>query len=235
MYLLKYWENFGIWWVIALSATSNLVLRTLIWRLGTSQAERLSVLLWAISSLHYLPFLLALAALAAGRSTVLGLPGPYLEKLGWLLYSPVAMFITAALTTPERLRTILNRSLLHWPVSLAALFLIIVINPFWIAPRSSAEGLHNYFLWWEQYRRLWMIVALCTLIVYARNAIPFGVRSWFAEHRVPVLITGFFTGFLFLCLIPYILVIIHAAKRASYTVRWLVVPRQTGFTEKAAT
>jgi regulator of protease activity HflC (stomatin/prohibitin superfamily) len=213
MYLLKYWESFGIWWVIALSSSSNFVLRTVIRRLGTSQAERFSVLLWAISTvLHYLLFLVALVALAAGSSGLLGLPGPYLEKLGWLLYSPVAIFITAALTTPERLRTVLNRSLFHWPVSLAALFLIIVVSPFWISPRSSAEGLHNYFLWWEQYRRLWVIVALCTLIVYTRNAIPFGVRSWFAEHRVPVLITGFFAGFLFLCLIPYILVIIHAGE-----------------------
>jgi regulator of protease activity HflC (stomatin/prohibitin superfamily) len=212
-YLLKAWESFGIWWVIALSATSNLVLRAAIRRLGTSQAERMSVLLWAISSvLPYLPFLVALAALAAGRSALLGLSGPYLEKLGWFIFLPFAMFVTAALTTPERLRMVLNRSLLHWPLSLAALFFIIVISPFWISPRSSAEGLHNYFLWWEQYRRWWVIVALCTLIVYAQNAIPFGVRSWLAEHRVPVLITGFFAGFLFLCLIPYILVIIRAGE-----------------------
>jgi len=212
-YLLRAWESFGIWWVIALSITSNLVLRAVIRRLGTPQAERISVQAWAISSaLHYLPFLLALGALAAGKSALLGLSGPYLEKLGWLLYSPPAVFITAGLTTPERLRTVLSRSWLHWPVSLAVLFFIIVLGPFWISPRSSAEGLHNYFLWWEQYRRLWVIVALFTLIVYARNAMPFGVRSWFDEHRVPVLITGFFAGFLFLSLIPYILVIIQAGE-----------------------
>jgi regulator of protease activity HflC (stomatin/prohibitin superfamily) len=57
-----------------------------------------------------------------------------------------------------------------------------------------------------------LIVALFTLFVYARSAIPFGIRSWFDEHRIPVLITGFFAGFLFLCLIPYMLVIIHAGE-----------------------
>jgi regulator of protease activity HflC (stomatin/prohibitin superfamily) len=212
-HLLKLWESFGIWWVMALSITSNLVLRGVIRRLGTAQAERMSLQAWAMSSaLHYLPFLLALGALGAGRSALLGLSGPYLEKLGWLLYSPFAAFITTGLTTPERLRTVLNRSRLHWPVSLAVLFFIIVLGPFWISPRSSAEALRNYFLWWEQYKRLWVILALFTLLVYARNAMPFGARSWFDAHRVPVLITGFFAGYLLLSLIPYILVIIQAGE-----------------------
>jgi hypothetical protein len=122
-HLLKVWESFGIWWVIALSTTSNLVLRTVIRRLETPRAERISVQLWALSSvLHYLPLLLALGALAAGRPALLRLSGPYLEKVGWLLYSPLAVFITAGLTTPDRLRIILNRSWLHWPLSLAVLY-----------------------------------------------------------------------------------------------------------------
>jgi len=212
-YLLRVWESFGVWWVIALSVTSNLVLRMGIWRLGRPQAERISVQLWAISiALHYLPFLGALGALAAGRSAFLSLSCPYLEKVGWLLYTPLAVFITAGLTTPERLRTVLNRSWLDWPVSFAVLFFIIVLGPFWLSARSLAEGLHDYFLWWERYRRLWEVIALLTLIFYARNAIPFGVRSWYDEHRVPVLITGFFAVFLLLSLIPSILVIIRAGE-----------------------
>jgi regulator of protease activity HflC (stomatin/prohibitin superfamily) len=212
-YLLKVWESYGIWWVIALSVCSNLVVRVVIWRLGTAQAERASLLLWAISSaLHYLPFVIALGALAAGVSGRLGLSGPYLEKVGWLLYSPLAMFITAGLTTPERLRIVLNRSWVYWLLLLTLLFFIIVVGPFWLSPRSSADDLQNYFLWWERYRRLWVIIALITLIVFARNAMPARVRSWLDEHRVPVLIAELFAGFLFLCLVPYILVVIHAGE-----------------------
>jgi regulator of protease activity HflC (stomatin/prohibitin superfamily) len=212
-HLLKVWESYGIWWVIALSACSNLILRVLMRRLGTAQAERSSVLLWAISSaLHYLPFVVALGALAGGISGRLGLSAPYLERVGWLLYCPLAIFITAGLTSPERLRIALNRSWLHWPGSLTVLFFVIVAGPFWLSPRSPAEDWQNYFLWWERYRRAWEIVALFTLIVFARNAMPPRLRLWLAEHRVPVLITELFAGFLFLCLLPYILVIIHAGE-----------------------
>jgi regulator of protease activity HflC (stomatin/prohibitin superfamily) len=212
-YFLKLWEVYGIWWVISLSVASNLVIELAIRRLGTPQWERRSVVLWAISSvLHYTPFLLALVALATGISQRFGISASYLLKIGWLLYSPLALFITAALTTPLRLRIVLNEHRLLWPFSLAFLVLVMVVAPFWISPRSSVEGLHSYFLWWARYRRWWEVLALLSLFVYARRSIPFPLRSWLAEHRVPVGIAAFFGGFLLLCLIPYVLVIIHSGE-----------------------
>jgi regulator of protease activity HflC (stomatin/prohibitin superfamily) len=212
-YLLKLWEAYGIWWVISLSITSNLVIKLAIRRFGTPQWERMSVLLWAISSLlHYALFLFALAALAAGSPGFLGTSASYLLKIGWLLYSPLALFITASLTTPLRLRIVLGVHRLLWPLSLAFLLLAMVVVPFWISPRSSVEGLHSYFLWWERYRRWWVLIALLSLFVYARRSIPFPVRSWLAEHRVPVRITVFFGAFFLLCLVPYVLVIVHSGE-----------------------
>src|SRR5271165_3332767 len=105
IYLLKRWDAYGIWWVIALSVASNLVLRMAIRRFGSVRVERMSVWLWAISTgLHYAPFLLALGALTGGVSERLGLSALYLKNIGWLLYSPLAAFITAGLTVPERFR-----------------------------------------------------------------------------------------------------------------------------------
>jgi regulator of protease activity HflC (stomatin/prohibitin superfamily) len=212
-YLLRLWEVHGIWWVISLSVASNLVIKLAIRRLGTPQWERMSVVLWAISSvLHYAPFLLALLALATGISERFGISASYLLKIGWLLYSPFALFITAGLTTPLRLRIVLNERRLVWPFSLAFLLLVMVVAPFWVSPRSSVEGLHSYFLWWERYRRWWVLIALLSLFVYARRSIPFPVRFWLAEHRVPVGIAAFFGGFFLLCLIPYVLVIVHSGE-----------------------
>jgi regulator of protease activity HflC (stomatin/prohibitin superfamily) len=212
-YLLELWEVYGIWWVISLSVASNLVISLTIRRLGTPQWERMSVLLWAISSgLHYAPFLLALVALTTGVSESFGISAPYLLKIGWLLYSPLALFITAGLTAPLRLRIVLNERRLLWPFSLAVLFLVMVVAPFWLWPRSSVEGLHSYFLWWERYRRWWVLLALLSLLVYARRSIPFAVRSWLAARRVPIGIAAFFGGFFLLCLIPYVLVIVHSGE-----------------------
>ena len=212
-YLLRLWEVHGIWWVIALSVASNLVIKLTIRRLGTPEWERMSVLLWAISSvLHYAPFLLALVALATGISERLGIPPSYLLKIGWLLYSPLALFITAALTTPSRLTIVLNQQRLLWPFSLAFLVLVMVVAPVWISPRSSVASLHSYFLWWARYRRWWEALALLSLFIYARRSIPYPVRTWLAERRVPVGIATFFGGFFLLCLVPYILVVIHSGE-----------------------
>jgi regulator of protease activity HflC (stomatin/prohibitin superfamily) len=41
---------------------------------------------------------------------------------------------------------------------------------------------------------------------------PVRVRTWLDEHRVPVVVSELFAGFLFLCLAPYILVIVHAGE-----------------------
>src|ERR1700756_4995782 len=55
--LLRFWQTRGLWWVIALSVASNLVLHALIQWLCNARAERMSVQLWAASSaLHFIPY-----------------------------------------------------------------------------------------------------------------------------------------------------------------------------------
>jgi regulator of protease activity HflC (stomatin/prohibitin superfamily) len=212
-HLLRLWDAYGLWWVIALSIASNLVLRTLFQRLCSPRAERLSVPLWAISSvLHFAPFVVALSVLTARISEFFGLSGSFLAHTGWLLYSPLALFITAGLTTPKRLKIVLNQEWFYWPASFAILSCLIVIVPFWLEPRSSTAGLHSYFLWWERYRRWWEALALLTLIVYARNSIPVRVKFWLREHRVPVVIVGFLFTFLLLSLLPYTLIVIRSGE-----------------------
>lgn len=209
-YLLKLWTGYGIWWVISLSIVSNQVIQLAIRRVGTPRWERMSVWLWLISSgLHYAPFLLALVALGTGISDRLGLPASYLLNIGWLLYSPVALFVTATLTTPQRLKVTISQPRMLWPLSIALLVLVMVIAPFWISPSYSVEGLHSYFLWWARYRRWWELLAALALLVYVRRSMPFAVLSWLAVHRAVVLITTFFVSFFLLCLIPYVLVVIQ--------------------------
>ena len=212
-HLLRLWDSYGLWWVIALSVASNLVLRRLLQRLSSVQAERVSVLLWATSSvLHFAPFVVALGTIASGMPERFGASASFFAYTGWLLYSPLALFITASLTTPKRLRVVLSHDWFYWPFSLIILFFLIVVGPFWLTPRSSAANLHSSFLWWERYRRWWEVLALIALVVYIRTSIPYRVKSWLSENRVPVLIVAFFVGFLLLCLIPYTFVIIRSGE-----------------------
>jgi regulator of protease activity HflC (stomatin/prohibitin superfamily) len=211
--LLRFWQTRGLWWVIALSVASNLVLQALIQWLCNARAERMSVQLWAASSaLHFIPYVAALGTLAGRVPEVLFLSGSVLQHTGWLLYSPLALFITLALTTPKRLRIFLSQNRFYWPLSFAILFFLIVIGPFWLVPRRSDLDLYSYFLWWERFRRWWEVLALVSLVIYARNSISFPVKSWSAEHRVPLLIATFFTAFFLLSLVPNVLVIIRSGE-----------------------
>jgi prohibitin 1 len=211
--LLRFWQTRGLWWVIALSVASNLVLHALIQWLCNARAERMSVQLWAASSaLHFIPYVAALVTLVGRVPGVLFLSASVLQNTGWLLYSPLALFITLALTTPKRLRISVSQNWFYWPFSFAILFFLIVIGPFWLVPRSSDLDLHSYFLWWERYRRWWEVLALVSLVIYTRNSIPFRVKSWSAEHRVPLLIATFFAAFFLLSLVPNVLVIIRSGE-----------------------
>jgi regulator of protease activity HflC (stomatin/prohibitin superfamily) len=210
-HLLRLWQAYGIWWVIVWSIGSNLVISVAIRRFGTPRWERLSVLLWALSTvLHYAPFLIALAVLASESSDAFGSSSAYLVQIGWLLYAPLALFVTASFTTPLRLRIVLGANRLLWPFSLVFLFLVMVVAPFWLSPPSSLEGVHSYFLWWERYRRWWVLIALLSLFVYGGRSLPFSVRPWLAEHRIAIRIALFFGAFFLLCLIPYVVVIVQS-------------------------
>jgi regulator of protease activity HflC (stomatin/prohibitin superfamily) len=216
-WLLKPWASLGIWWIIAVSVGANLVIEMTIRRLDSPSAERSAVSLWLISSaIVYVPFISALGIVLCDISLIQNLPLSYLCKLGWLPYTPAALLITAGLTTPKRLRIVLDQSWVVWPITIALLICATLLVPYWLSPWDSGGGWRASFHWWDRNRGWWVVIACFAVVAYARNALPFGTRYWLIQQRVPVLIAAFFVLFFLLCLTPHVLVIIPAGEVGVY-------------------
>jgi regulator of protease activity HflC (stomatin/prohibitin superfamily) len=222
-YLRRVWDSYGIVWVVGFSIFSNSVLLMLNQRLVSVRLERSMLPLWGLSTLvHYAPYLVGLIVLTGKMPGIFG-------QLAWLPFIPFAMFVSAAVTAPERLRKVLGRGRFDWIASVVILFLIATIGPQWVASHCLRPGLDPYFSWWHTHGRCWEIVAVIAIVVYSKNSAPARVQVWIFERRPYLLMAGFFMIFFWLCLLPRVVVIIGSGC-AGVLYRTLNDGTQTGVT-----